>query len=60
LLAYYAPDAVVRLQGPLEQPDDEPPQPFNSPSAFPAIEDAIFPKLQVAKAPGLSDSSGRF
>src|SRR5215472_10756535 len=48
LLAYYAPDAVVRLQGPLEQPDDAPPQAFNSPGAFPAVEAAIFPKISVA------------
>lgn len=48
LLAYYAPDAVVRLQGPLEQPDDEPPQAFNRPGAFPAVEAAIFPKISAA------------
>jgi cytochrome c peroxidase len=48
LLAYYAPDAVVRLQGPLEQTDDAPPQAFNSPGAFPAVEAAIFPKISVA------------
>ncbi|HZS62185.1 MAG TPA: cytochrome c peroxidase [Gemmatimonadaceae bacterium] len=48
LLAFYAPDAVVRLQGPLEQSDDAPPRAFNSPGAFPAVEAAIFPKISAA------------
>ena len=45
LLAYLAPDAVVRLQGPLEGSDDGPALPFNSPGAFPAVQAAIFPRL---------------
>jgi cytochrome c peroxidase len=48
LLAYYAPDAVVRLEGPLEETDDGPPQAFNSPGAFPAVEAAIFPRIGTA------------
>src|SRR5579862_9494419 len=29
LLAYFAPDVVVRIQGPLEESDDTPSRPFN-------------------------------
>lgn len=47
LLGYYAPEAIVALQGPLESEgeDDVLPRPFNMPGGFPQIEEAIFPRL---------------
>ena len=47
LLAYYAPDVVTLLEGPLETEgeDDLQPRPYNTPGAFPMIESAIFPRV---------------
>jgi cytochrome c peroxidase len=46
LLAYYAPDAVTMLEGPLEgELDEVHPRPYNTPGAFPFVEAAIFPRL---------------
>jgi cytochrome c peroxidase len=45
LLAYYAPEDVIALQGPLEESDDVPTRPFNTPGAFPMVEEALFPQL---------------
>jgi cytochrome c peroxidase len=45
LLAYYAPEAVIALQGPLEESDDAPTRPYNTPGEFPMVEEALFPRL---------------
>jgi cytochrome c peroxidase len=45
LLAYYSPQDVIALQGPLEEGEDVSPRPYNTPGAFPMIEGAIFPQL---------------
>jgi cytochrome c peroxidase len=46
LVAYYTPEAIIALNGPLEGEDDElHPRPYNSPGAFPLVEAALFPKL---------------
>src|SRR5580704_10663648 len=45
LLAYYSPQDVIALEGPLEEGDDVSPRPYNTPGAFPMIEGAIFPQL---------------
>ena len=47
LLAYYAPDAVTALEGPLdaEASEDVQPRPYNTPGGFPLVEEAIFPHL---------------
>ena len=47
MLGYYAPDAVISLEGPLEAEgeDDVLPRPYNTPGGFPMIETAIFPQL---------------
>jgi cytochrome c peroxidase len=47
MLGYYAPDAIIALEGPLEAEgeDDILPRPYNTPGAFPMIESLIFPRL---------------
>jgi cytochrome c peroxidase len=47
LIAFYAPEVVTALEGPLEaEPEGElPPRPYNTPGAFPMVEGAIFPRL---------------
>jgi cytochrome c peroxidase len=47
LIAFYAPEVVTAIEGPLEaEPDGElPPRPYNTPGAFPGVESAIFPEL---------------
>jgi cytochrome c peroxidase len=55
LLAYYAPEAVTSLQGPLETEgeDDVLPRPYNMPGAFPSVESALFPQLVDSARAGL-------
>jgi cytochrome c peroxidase len=47
LLAFYAPEMVTALEGPLEAEGgaEGPSRPYNMPGAFPAVENAIFPRL---------------
>ncbi len=47
MLGYYAPDAVVAIEGPLEAEgeDDILPRPYNTPGGFPMIESLIFPGM---------------
>ena len=47
LLAYYAPDAIVALEGPLEAEgaDDGLTRPYNTPGLFPMVEGALFPRM---------------
>ena len=55
LIAFYAPEVVTAIEGPLEaEPENElPPRPFNTPGAFVGVEGAIFPSLDDSLRRGL-------
>jgi cytochrome c peroxidase len=53
MLGYYAPDAIVAIEGPLEAEgeDDILPRPYNTPGGFPMIESLIFPEMPDSTRP---------